>query len=427
MTNFFKTVPDKLFDEFLGPKDKRVAVLGAFDTWPYMHKICTEIASSGYTAVTSKYIYQKNEKTKSGYMRVARTTDNMSMNDFLLKKVIKICDLAIIIYSVPAAHYNEAEWCDKNKIRTLGIAFVRNPRNEGDCEDCVIQNEMGLSFCIGEGNAWTCISRDKCPFKDQGIAKNQIEYFLDNPNMNLISVEKIENTKKIIKKFLRDELKKPTHKHFVFQFRFDLEEKAKKEMESKFEKLLEKMEDFIDTKYEYIDYYFKPMSDPIETWLKKKSVINMRQRRKPPDENVKLFYTKVEQSSKGFFCRDPNGSILVYEGDIEKAERLLEDINMEYFMKVIKIGDKIFLEGAHQNIYLEKLQIENQEKELLTYGYSLEVESHMDNKKSEKTEEITKNIVDKFGLKKCNAQIIPVQEFLYFWQKNQQTINDKKN
>ena len=114
---------EKLQQYSLGPKEKRVAILGAFDTWTLMHNVASILAKNGYVAVTSRFIYAKNEH-----------------------------------------HYNEIEWCSKFGKKTLGIALVREIFKEGMCPDCVVNHKYNYSYCIGEENAWACMKKPDCPF-----------------------------------------------------------------------------------------------------------------------------------------------------------------------------------------------------------------------------------------------------------------------
>lgn len=144
----------KIEELALGPYEKRVAVLGAFDTWVLMHNVAAILATAGYTAVTSRYNYVENEFNNS-YSRYENKPDtpNQSMTNFLQENVINCCSRAIILFSVPAAHYNEVEWCSKLGKKTLGIALVREIYKEDMCPECVVNYQYSYAYCIGKDNA----------------------------------------------------------------------------------------------------------------------------------------------------------------------------------------------------------------------------------------------------------------------------------
>lgn len=426
---------EKLYEEFLedaysealGPNNRRVAVLGAFDTWSYMHKICTDLAFLGYTAITSRYIYKKSEKTSSGYYRTSRIISDKDMNTFLQEDVIGISYRAIIIYSVPAAHYNEAEWCDKESkkrdFKTFGICFVRDILKDNYCKSCVVNELLGYSYCQGEGNAWDCINKPDCPFKGQGIAKNQIEYFLNNrDDMILIGVEKIEKTRDIIDLFLKDEFVKPDNYPYVFEFRIDLSIEQYDKMIIQCNALLERMEEKFKTVYKYIDYYYKPEKQNIEEWIDQKTTLRMRESRIPIKKTVSVYSSELIQSDIGFYSLDPFGNLQWFSGEIERSKSLLKKYNMNFIFKIIKTGYKyaINVDGLDFDLYLEKIQVEKDNTRSLDYGYSCEIEFW--SKNTEVNEELRTNInrvVESFGLQGLPIKIQPVQEFIHDWSKDQ--------
>ena len=116
---------------------------------------------------------------------------------------------AVIIYSVPAGHYIETDWCYRNHINTLGIAFVRKIKDA--CFDLAVFDEFGYSLCKGTKTAFDCIRSGSCPFKEQGISKNVIEYYLraHAPNMFLTAVENIEVILPLLKLWLQKRLLNP--------------------------------------------------------------------------------------------------------------------------------------------------------------------------------------------------------------------------
>lgn len=421
---FIKELPENLFTELLGKKEMRVAVLGAFDTWPYMHKICVDIVKCGFVAVTSRYIYRPSEETESRYFRTKRENDGMEMNRFLQEKVIKLCNSAIIVYSVPAAHYNEADWCNSLGIRTLGIAFVRSIHGEGYCDDCILDEASGFSYCSGEGNAWGCISNKACPFKEQGISKSQLEYFLmPDRKMSLISVEKLEKTTAIIDDFLNDRLNLPKKLPHVFEFRLDITKEKFDELSAKFDEVQKKSEDSANSEYEYIDYYYKPKGVQADDWFKKKHSIRIRESKNPIRRRSTVYYAEVESTSQGFYCKEPFGGIIWYEGELSTSKKLLEEMRMECFLKAIKVGRFSHLkdgEGKLHNTrfkgYIESIDVEKPNEKKRKYGYSIEIELWTDQAQGlEEIIERKNEIIKLLKLENCDQQVCPVQEFIYKW------------
>jgi hypothetical protein len=202
----------KAEEQVFGIKDKRVAVLGAFDTWPYMDFISRRLAKMNHTAVTSRYIYRLDKQKK--IVRIDNTPDpDEFMVDFLQDKVIFKCPKAIIVYSVSGGHFIETDWCYRNHMNTLGIALVRNIGKTLSAKQCSylkVRSESEFSLCKGSGTAWDCIESSPCPFKEQGISKNVIEYYLraGPSKMILASVENIDNMPTLIKEWLKGDLLK---------------------------------------------------------------------------------------------------------------------------------------------------------------------------------------------------------------------------
>ncbi len=188
--------------KFSGDFVNRVAVLGAFDTWPYMDYISRLIASNNYVAVTSKYLYRK----VNGKVLRMRTQEHQGFAPqfhfmgALLDQIISDCSSAIISFSVSAAHFIEIDWCYKKSKKTLGVAYVRaaSGLEKGSCENLTTAdtNQGAYSFCnIDSKNtrtAWDCMKENVyCPFISQDISKNVIEYFFRGKDMEIVAVENI--------------------------------------------------------------------------------------------------------------------------------------------------------------------------------------------------------------------------------------------
>lgn len=184
---------------FSGTKEQRVAVLGAFDTWPYMDFVSRLLAEYNYVAVTSRWMYRKIGKNLLRF-NIQEHPDYGS-NDFLsalLDQVIVSCKYAVINFSVSAAHFIETDWCYHKGKRALGIAYVRSAFNpfESGC-DCLSTRETPVgeySECTAstERTAWECIRESGfCPFIEQGISKNVLEYFFRSNQMKIVAVENI--------------------------------------------------------------------------------------------------------------------------------------------------------------------------------------------------------------------------------------------
>jgi len=191
-----------------GTRDKRIAVLGAFDTWPYMDFVSRRLARMGYLAVTSRYLYKYDQRNRK-IIRVDNSPDpDEFMVDFLQRMIMK-CPRAIIIYSVSGGHFIETDWCYRNHINTLGIALVRKvdeTKPSEQCPDLKVSSRIEYSLCRGSKTAFECIGSGACPFKDQGISKNVIEYFLraGPSNMVLVAVENIDRIPALVRKWTKN-------------------------------------------------------------------------------------------------------------------------------------------------------------------------------------------------------------------------------
>lgn len=186
----------------LGDFKERVAVLGAFDTWPYMDYVSRMLANRNYVAVTSRYLYRKiNDRV----MRM-RTQENPGFAGqyffmgTLLDQIISDCASAIVNFSVSAAHFIEIDWCYRKTKKTLGITYARaiSGLERGSCENLkIVETDRGFySTCkISPGETrtvWDCMkSTTYCPFIRQDISKNVIEYFFRGRDMENVAVEDI--------------------------------------------------------------------------------------------------------------------------------------------------------------------------------------------------------------------------------------------
>jgi hypothetical protein len=197
-----------------------IAVLGSFDTWSYIDYVSRVVAKNGYIARTSRYEYAFDEQLRRVIRVVFHPAPGETMIHFLKDTVIGMSDAAIVIYSVPAGHYNEVHWCAELKKETLGIAFVRdveekNYKTGRSCSELSVSHDKTFSVCKGgimkpAWTGWDCVRSDPCPFKKQGISINQLEYFHQNHSfMHLFAVEEIQNVDKIISDFLNGTLKYP--------------------------------------------------------------------------------------------------------------------------------------------------------------------------------------------------------------------------
>jgi hypothetical protein len=198
---------EKLFGSLYGPRNKRVVVLGAFDTWPYMDYICRQLARMGRVAITSvwKYRLGRGETIK---LEKNGPEKNEPMIPFL-ESIIQACDETVIAYSVSAGHNIETHWCAGKKKKTLGIAFVRRIEPEGKCDSLKVFRRRGYSLCTGNETAWECAQKTACPFKEQGISKNVIEYYMPAnslPLMRLVAIDNIEKIQDLLKRWQDERL-----------------------------------------------------------------------------------------------------------------------------------------------------------------------------------------------------------------------------
>jgi len=189
---------------------KVIAVLGSFDTWSYMDYTCRVLAKLGHFAVTSLYCYFEKDRE---IVRRERSDPFRAilMRDSLRFMIFHEAHVAIIIYSVPGAHYIETEWCYERSgkdpdFKCYGITFVRKVTNERNCPHLNI-NVYGLecSECVSgrTRTAWDCIrERDFCPFKEQEVAKNVLEYFFVRQNMRLFALERLDILEELLRRLV---------------------------------------------------------------------------------------------------------------------------------------------------------------------------------------------------------------------------------
>lgn len=197
-----------------GPDDKRVVVLGSFDTSPYMDFVCRRLAELNCTAFTSRYTYKMFRRRGRRYIGRA---DNFDLLDKMKKKkplvaylrsMIDKAEKCVVVFSVPGSHYIETDWLSTVGFQdVLGIAFVRSIKGS----DCSMELEdYGCSICIGKGMAWECMTKeDSCVFQKQGIAKDVIERFTMQPNrMKLVAIENLDRVKVTLNAWLLGKLRR---------------------------------------------------------------------------------------------------------------------------------------------------------------------------------------------------------------------------
>jgi len=214
MSNIDELVRDKIGSiaaSFSGTLEKRVAVLGAFDTWPYMDFVSRLLAENNYIAMTSRWIYRKFGKRILRF-DILEHPNYASPNDFLtalLDRVISNCEYAVVNFSVSAAHFIETDWCYHKGKKTLGIAYVRSAFDPFEtCCECLQIETTPLgeySKCVPSTRrtAWQCIRESGfCPFIRQDISKNVIEYFFRSNQMKIVAVENL----RILPYVIEDEL-----------------------------------------------------------------------------------------------------------------------------------------------------------------------------------------------------------------------------
>src|SRR5207249_4215996 len=131
----------------------------------------------------------RNPKTREIEREPFDIDPDLTMNEFLGKDLIGHSDCAIVVYSLPAAHYNEAQWCADQKKPTLAVAFARGltvtDMNDAEVENCpklVVSHPRLYSSCTAQPpwTGWHCTQSAPCPFKKQGIAISQLEIFITN-------------------------------------------------------------------------------------------------------------------------------------------------------------------------------------------------------------------------------------------------------
>lgn len=421
--SYVTEVPTSLFERSLDDKEKRVAVLGSLITWPYIHKICVDIVS-GFVAVTNGYIYKPSEDPDSGYYRVKYDNEGKSKEDFVKEKIINRCNSAIIIYPIPGKNAKFAEWCSNANIRTLGLTFVKNIFDDGFCKECILDESESLTYCSYQGKSTYCVpSGDACPFKEQSISSNDLEYFFrSNGKMIMIAIEKLEKTQYIVDDFLNEQLTLPLKLPYVFEFRFDIMEDNYCDLLSRFDQLQKGKEDQFNSVYEYIDYYYKPKDVGVEEWFQKKQSVRIREWKNPLKRPTMVYRSEVQQTSEGFHCKQEFGGQVLFEGKLVLAKKYLEKENMQQFLKTIKMGRYYYLQVGNKigdikfKAYLENVDVETLGDDKQKYGYSLEIELWADKPKTVKEiGEKKAEIVNLLGLERCKHQINPMQELTYRW------------
>lgn len=402
-----------LLEKSLGPYEKRVAVLGAFDTWALMHKIAVSLAKKERTAVTSRYYYYPDDNLD--YVREPNYPENpkQTMNDFLKYNVINDCSKAIIVYSVPAAHYNEAEWCEKFRKETLGIAFVRNLYDNNFCPDCVVDHKYEYAYCCSEDTGWECISKPDCPFKKQEIAKSQLEYYTTE-YMTLIAVEKLEKVDNIIDLFINKSLYTPKRKPFVFEFRLFLEEDEYSIYRDKLFKIVTQYEDRFYQEYEYVDYYYKPTKLSIDKWFKLYRTLRIRDWRVPKKTTVEYMHSDVNIYDFGFITVNRYGNKILLDEEINRLNEYTKGLQLHEFMRVYKdSGYKFEIKDPFPfTIYIEKITAQISKKSDVYTSIEIEfwVEDPNDQKKIKEKCDIIINSLDLSGKNRSN---LPLQFYIY--------------
>ncbi|MCJ7633999.1 hypothetical protein MUP77_16630 [Candidatus Bathyarchaeota archaeon] len=184
---------------FSGTLEQKVAVLGAFDTWPFMDFVSNLLAESNYVAVTSRWIYRRiGSQILRFDIREHPDYDSKDFLSTLLDQIISSCKSAVVNFSVSAAHFIETDWCFRKSKRVLGIAYVRSAFEpfESSCEHLELRTTPSgrYSLCTADSQrtAWHCMREAGfCPFNRQDISKNVVEYFFRSPQMKLVAIENL--------------------------------------------------------------------------------------------------------------------------------------------------------------------------------------------------------------------------------------------
>jgi len=179
---------------------KVIAVLGSFDTWSYMEYTCRQISRLGHYVPTSIREYFVDDKGIVKWKERDDVFKSILMRESMRFMIFDEAHEVIIIYSVPGAHYIETDWCfqrlDRDSgFQCYGITLVRKIRTRDNCPFLERSNTLDVSKCAASSSrtAWECVGEEKfCPFKEQGIAKNVIEYFFGKRRMKLFAVERLD-------------------------------------------------------------------------------------------------------------------------------------------------------------------------------------------------------------------------------------------
>ena len=314
----FRNIHAKKIQEIKGPNSVSVAVLGSFDTWVLMHEISVILAQLGYTARTSLYTYIYKDEARLKYYRDPNPDSEEPMTKYLRENLLNNSDKAIIVYTVPAAHYNEAEWLHQLEKETLGIALVRKINGSGLCKDYVLDKKLGYGYCISTETAWECIKKNPCPFKSQEIAKNQLEYFtvLSKDKMKLICIEGMSNLEKILELFLTEKLEWPIKHPYIFEFRIPLSFEECLLLEERLNENISESEDRVLENYTYEDIYYLPNNLDEKEWIKGDKTIRIRRGLNTSGDMVNVIMSKIRRADNGFLTKYPFGSKTIWKTNL---------------------------------------------------------------------------------------------------------------
>ena len=415
----FQNIHTKKGQEIKGPKSVSVAVLGAFDTWVLMHEISVILARLGYTARTSLYTYIFKDKSSHKYYRDPNPDSEESMTEYLRDNLLGNSDKAVIVYTVPAAHYNEAEWLHQLEKETLGIALVRKIDGIGLCRDYVLEKKLGYGYCIGTDTAWECIKKNPCPFKSQEIAKNQIEYFTvlskDKLNkMKLICIERMSNLEKILELFLTEKLEWPIKHPYIFEFRIPLSPKESTYLKNKLNENISGSEDRLLETYTYEDFYYLQSNIDEKKWKDGHKTIRIRRDLNTSGDAVNVIMSKIKRDDNGFVTKYPFGSKTIWKANLEDAKEFLNDMSMKNFLNIRKKEGLQYrlIDPIICDIYIEKIFREEKGK-YTEKGQFAEIEFWIDEPENEALISMNIEIIKKYLEIKEELINMPVQQLFY--------------
>jgi len=205
------TIPfHEILNQRIGPFEKRIGIFGDFSAlWGYIDYVSRLVKEKGYIAITAKNIYEKVEtrRTKES-ISIMGDISSLLYSFFLTAVVSK----AIVIENLPSTAQFETAFLDAQNKETLGVVITEDIYR-GARESCMcLKDRKDYSVCMASSMAETkrnkpaelcSANRNFCPFKGTQMKFSTLEIYLENNNMYLVAVNKLESLVEIVDAFLR--------------------------------------------------------------------------------------------------------------------------------------------------------------------------------------------------------------------------------